>query len=69
MRSNITDQLDQSFIRNSDLKHHMLIHMEQKPYNCDQCVQSFIRDSHLKCHMLTHINALCVINLMQEKLT
>ena len=39
MRSNITDQLDQSFIRNSDLKHHMLIHMEQKPYNCDQCVQ------------------------------
>ena len=48
------DVCEKSFSTAGNLKRHMLIHTNEKPYECDVCEKRFTQSSSLKIHMRTH---------------
>ena len=44
------------FVNLSDLKYHMRIHTNEKPYECDVCDEAFRDSSTLKRHVRIHTN-------------
>lgn len=45
-----------SFVYQSELKRHELVHTKERAYHCSHCGRSFIRRSHLRRHELLHTN-------------
>lgn len=45
---------DKTFIDNSKLKRHYLVHSGIKPYACNLCGKAFSLDFNLKTHMKIH---------------
>ena len=48
------DVCEKRFTQASNLKRHMRIHTNERPYECDVCEKAFRESGHLKTHMRIH---------------
>lgn len=57
-------QCESKFTSTNSLKHHMMLHDNNRPHKCSECNKTFVQASHLKLHMFQHKNDkpyLCVV--------
>ena len=47
-------ECEAGFVRNYQLKQHMLKHTGEKPFSCKECGARFSRSAHLKRHLIRH---------------
>ena len=47
-------QCDMSYLTNSDLVRHMVMHNSMETYECDACDKAFLGNNELTAHMALH---------------
>ena len=56
-KKHICEQCSWSFKRQADLKKHLIVHSDLKPFKCHICSKSFKRSSDAKDHLIVHSDA------------